>query len=179
MLKDITFKHVSISSHAKKWYIWEVKINKELGNIPTHLIISLTRPKVDEDQIRTNVTYRHQEKLKQSLFSKELRKQIEKEVKEEIEQTKKVIREMANPVIFESHLSEYNDKTETKIVFKVHKDVWLYLFKRWVLIEKLFLNLDTYPEYIRWEQEVKKIVDEFIDNNEGYFDTKKLIEKGA
>jgi hypothetical protein len=44
-------------------------LSKTVDNLPVHMIVKMNRPVVDEDQIRQNVTYRHQEELKNSLFS--------------------------------------------------------------------------------------------------------------
>jgi len=175
MIKNLGFQNLSISSHYKKWYIREISLNSWVENIPTHLILSLTRPKVDEDSIRKMVTVRFAERLKDSLFSEAVRNEIEEESKQEIALTRQRFRELPNPIIFEGRLSEYKDKMDTKIVVKVSKDVWIYLFKSHE-IDKLLLNIDTYPDYIRWAEEVKKIVEEFEKENEDYLDTKKLLK---
>lgn len=175
MLKDMEFEHVQVASHHKKWFIWEINLNSNVDNIPTHMIVSLKRPEVDEDRIKKNVTYRYHEKLKDSLFSKEVRKQIEEESKSEIYLAHEERKQMVEPIIFHAWLSQYKNGLDTKIVLKIDRDVGLFIYKKSAKIEKLLLSIDQYPDYLRGNKEVDKIVEEFENTNEWYFNTKELL----
>jgi len=175
MIKEIQFEHISIQAHAKKGFIWELMLSKTVDNLPVHMIVKMNRPVVDEDQIRQNVTYRYQEQLKNSLFSEWVRENIEKEVQSEIVMSWKIIRQMPKPIIFWAYLSEYKNGLDQKIKLKVPKDVWLYLFNTGLLVEKLLISVDTYPEYLRGEDEFRKICQEFIESTEDAFNTRDLL----
>jgi len=170
MLKDLNFTHMKLISDAKKWVIWEICISTQIPSMPMHMIVSLTRPPVDEDQIKKNVTYRYQEKLKDSLFSEAVREQIEEEIKSELYHAKEAYKKMPRPTIFHARLSEYKDNFDKTIKLKVEKQCWLYIYKNSHDMDKMLISVDQYPDYIRGDQEVDKIVEEFKEKNEDFLD---------
>jgi hypothetical protein len=52
----------------------------------------------------------------------------------------------------------------------------LYLFKNAQEMWDMLITIDSYPEYMRWEEEVKRIVEQFKDTHEDYLDTEDLLD---
>jgi len=139
------------------------KINvTTVENLYTSHFFFITRPYVDEERIRRDISRKYQAIAEQTIFTDDMRERKEKDIENAIAAEQLRINELPHAIAFNADIVQMKNKWGSELILRLPTDelqIWLYKNAKYLKDMQLVIS-DPYSIFVKDYSNVKDIINQ-------------------